>query len=40
VPYQLDGDFGGRLPVEIDMLPRRVTLFVPEAWAMDQKPQD
>jgi diacylglycerol kinase (ATP) len=29
VPYQLDGDPGGRLPVEIEVLTRRVTLLVP-----------
>ena len=28
VPYQLDGDFGGHLPLEIEVLPRRVTLLV------------
>lgn len=28
VPYQLDGDFGGELPVDIEVLPRRVTLLV------------
>ena len=32
VPFQLDGDFGGHLPLEIEMLPRRLTLIVPEAW--------
>ncbi len=29
VPYQLDGDPGGHLPVDIEVLPRRVTLIVP-----------
>ncbi len=29
VPYQLDGDPGGQLPVEIDVLPGRLTLVVP-----------
>jgi diacylglycerol kinase family enzyme len=29
VPYQLDGDPGGMLPVEIEVLPGRVTLIVP-----------
>ncbi|MCC6126918.1 MAG: hypothetical protein IT426_18290 [Pirellulales bacterium] len=29
VPYQLDGDPGGMLPVEIEVLPRRLTLIVP-----------
>jgi diacylglycerol kinase family enzyme len=29
VPYQLDGDPGGFLPVEIEVLPKRLTLIVP-----------
>ncbi len=29
VPYQLDGDPGGMLPVEIEVLPKRLTLIVP-----------
>jgi diacylglycerol kinase family enzyme len=29
VPYQLDGDPGGMLPVEIETLPKRLTLIVP-----------
>jgi YegS/Rv2252/BmrU family lipid kinase len=29
VPYQLDGDPGGLLPAEIEVLPRRLTLLVP-----------
>ena len=29
VPYQLDGDPGGYLPVELQILPRRLTLLVP-----------
>ena len=29
VPYQLDGDPGGVLPVEIEALPGRLTLVVP-----------
>jgi diacylglycerol kinase (ATP) len=33
VPYQLDGDPGGLLPVEIEMLPGRLTLLVPAARA-------
>jgi diacylglycerol kinase family enzyme len=32
VPYQLDGDPGGYLPLDIEVLPRRVTLLVPEEW--------
>ena len=30
VPYQLDGDPGGFLPVEIEVLPNRLTLIVPQ----------
>ncbi len=33
VPYQLDGDPGGKLPVEIEMLEKRFTVLVPEASA-------
>jgi diacylglycerol kinase (ATP) len=33
VPYQLDGDPGGELPVEIRVLPRRLTLLVSRGWA-------
>ena len=29
VPYQLDGDPGGWLPLEIEVLPERMTLVVP-----------
>lgn len=32
VPYQLDGDPGGFLPVEIELLPRRLTVLAPRAW--------
>ena len=32
-PYQLDGDPGGELPVEISVLPRRLTLLVSRGWA-------
>lgn len=31
VPYQLDGDPGGKLPLEVDVLPSRLTLIVPKA---------
>jgi diacylglycerol kinase family enzyme len=31
VPYQLDGDPGGVLPVEIEMLPERFTLVLPQS---------
>ncbi len=30
VPYQLDGDPGGELPLEVEMLPGRVLLWVPK----------
>lgn len=33
VPYQLDGDHGGYLPVTLSVVPRRVTLVVPESFA-------
>ncbi len=33
VPYQLDGDPGGSLPVTISILPRRLTLLVSPTWA-------
>jgi diacylglycerol kinase family enzyme len=33
VPYQLDGDPGGLLPVDIQVLPRRVNMLVPASWA-------
>jgi diacylglycerol kinase family enzyme len=29
VPYQLDGDFAGYLPVEVDVVPDRLSLLVP-----------
>jgi diacylglycerol kinase family enzyme len=32
VPFQLDGDFGGYLPLEVSLLPRWLTLVVPAAW--------
>ncbi len=34
VPYQLDGDPGGRLPLDITILPARVRLVATEAWAL------
>ena len=37
VPYQLDGDPGGYLPVEIEVLPGRLTLLVSEKWALERK---
>ncbi len=33
VPYQLDGDPGGWLPIELDVLPGRLGVMVPMAWA-------
>ena len=33
VPYQLDGDPGGELPLELQVLPARLTLVIPEATA-------
>jgi diacylglycerol kinase family enzyme len=33
VAYQLDGDAGGRLPLQIHVVPRRVMLLVPRTWA-------
>jgi diacylglycerol kinase (ATP) len=36
-PYQLDGDPGGDLPVEISVLPRRLTLLVARSW-IEQQP--
>ncbi len=36
VPYELDGDPGGYLPIEVEILPRRMTLLVPEPWATGQ----
>jgi len=35
VPYQLDGDPGGFLPVDIEVLPRRLTLIVPKEKAVN-----
>ena len=32
VPYQLDGDPGGVLPLEIESCPKRLTLLVPQRW--------
>ena len=32
VPYQVDGDPGGYLPLDIEVLPQRLTLLVPEDW--------
>jgi diacylglycerol kinase family enzyme len=35
-PYQLDGDPGGELPVEIRVLPGRLTLLSSRMWAARQ----
>ena len=32
VPYQLDGDPGGFLPVEVGVVPGRLTFVVPANW--------
>lgn len=29
-PFQIDGDFGGRIPVDISLLPQRANVFAPE----------
>jgi diacylglycerol kinase family enzyme len=34
VPYQIDGDYAGRLPVEIEVLPGRVTLLRPATFSL------
>jgi diacylglycerol kinase (ATP) len=36
VPYQLDGDPGGELPVELSVVPRRLTMLVGRPWAQRQ----
>jgi diacylglycerol kinase family enzyme len=33
VPYQIDGDPGGFLPLEIEVVPQRLLINVPELWA-------
>lgn len=38
-PYQLDGDPGGMLPVEICVRPKRLTVLVSRDWAQQQQPQ-
>jgi diacylglycerol kinase family enzyme len=32
VPFQLDGDPGGFLPLEIEVVPRRLRIIAPESW--------
>jgi diacylglycerol kinase family enzyme len=36
VPYQLDGDPGGELPVEVEVVPGRLSVMVPAAWVESQ----
>ncbi|MCP4079393.1 MAG: protein BmrU [Planctomycetaceae bacterium] len=33
VPYQIDGDPGGFLPLEIEVVPQRLNIIVPKKWA-------
>lgn len=40
VPYEVDGDPGGMLPVDIDVLPKRLTLIVPRVFATASQPLD
>ncbi|MEA1950060.1 MAG: hypothetical protein U9N87_01660, partial [Planctomycetota bacterium] len=41
VPYQLDGDPGGFLPVEVEVLPARMTLMVPASkWPKTERIED
>lgn len=37
VPYQLDGDPGGELPVEFSVVPGRLTLLIDRDWAQRQE---
>ena len=37
VSYQLDGDPGGELPVEVEVLPGRMTVMVPRPWIDSQQ---
>jgi len=36
VPFQVDGDPGGQLPLDLEIVPRRVTMMVSKAWAKKQ----
>ncbi|MEE2685944.1 MAG: diacylglycerol kinase family protein [Planctomycetota bacterium] len=38
VPYQLDGDPGGELPVEVEVVPGRLKMMVPAAWVESRDP--
>lgn len=33
VPYQVDGDPGGHLPIDVEIVPQRIRVFVTRAWA-------
>ncbi len=33
VPYQIDGDPGGHLPLELEIVPKRVNIIVPVEWS-------
>jgi diacylglycerol kinase family enzyme len=33
IPYQIDGDYGGTLPLEVEVLPGELRLLVPRASA-------
>jgi diacylglycerol kinase family enzyme len=37
VPYEIDGDPGGVLPLEIETVPRRVRMLVPQNWSLAAK---
>ncbi len=40
VPYELDGDASGFLPLDVEILPNRLTLVVPPSWpARNSQPQ-
>lgn len=34
IPFQIDGDPGGELPIEIEVMPKRLTFVVPEKWSV------
>ncbi len=40
IPYSLDGDHGGMLPLEIELLPERLTVVVPKAWLVKMNLQE
>ncbi len=37
VPYQVDGDPGGYLPLTIEVVPKRLKMIVPRQWAIQHK---